>query len=68
MSNGGWGRNVVIFGVDNTSSMHADNRKKDILVLGQGLTNVLDDTVTTAGSNCSINITEFENKSTLQWN
>ena len=68
MSNGGWGRNVVIFGVDNTSSMHADNRKKDILVLGQGLTNVLDDTVTTAGSNCSINITEFENKSALQWN
>ena len=62
MSNGGLGRNVVIFGVDNTSSKHADNRKKDILVLDEGLTNGLDDTVTTAESNCSINITEFENK------
>ena len=29
-------RNVVIFGVNNSSSSHADNRKNNILVLGEG--------------------------------
>ena len=28
-----WGKNVVIFGVGNSSSMHIDNKKKVILVL-----------------------------------
>ena len=32
---GDW-RNVVIFGVDNSSSSHTDNLKKDILILGEG--------------------------------
>ena len=32
----------VIFGIDNSSSMHANNRKKDILVLGQGSIDGLD--------------------------
>ena len=36
-SNGGWGKNVVNSGVDQSSSVHVDN-KKDILVLGEGLT------------------------------
>ena len=35
LSNSEWGKNVVIFGVDNGSSMHAGN-KKNILVLGEG--------------------------------
>ena len=28
------GRNVIIFGVDVSSSSHIDNKKKDILILG----------------------------------
>ena len=31
-------RNVVIYGGDNSSSSHADNRKNNFLVLGEGLT------------------------------
>ena len=30
------GRNVIIFGVDISSSTKIDNRKKDILILGKG--------------------------------
>ena len=31
-------RNVMIFGVDNSSSSHADNLKHNILILGEGVT------------------------------
>ena len=31
---GGTGRNVIIFGVDMSSSTKTDNKKKDILILG----------------------------------
>ena len=34
---GGFGQNVLTFGVDMSSSVHIDNNKKDILVLGKGL-------------------------------
>ena len=33
---GGFGQNVLIFGADMSSSVHVDNKKKDILVLGKG--------------------------------
>ena len=36
--NGGLGQNVIIFGIDMSSSVHVDNKKKDILILGEGLT------------------------------
>ena len=32
---GGTGRDVIIFGVDMSSSTKIDNRKKDILILGE---------------------------------
>ena len=35
---GGFARNVIIFGVDNTLSPHAENRKNNCLVLGEGPT------------------------------
>ena len=35
---GGFGQNVIIFGVDVTSSVHVDNKKKYILILGKGPT------------------------------
>ena len=35
MSDGrGFGKDAVIFGVDNSSSAHTNNRKKDILIFG----------------------------------
>ena len=33
---GGFGQNIIIFGLDMSSSLHVDNRKKDILILGSG--------------------------------
>ena len=41
----GLGRNVIIFGVDMSSSTNIDNRKKDILILGKGPTQGLEQTV-----------------------
>ena len=35
---GGTGRNVIIFGVDMSSSTKIDNKEKDILILGKGPT------------------------------
>ena len=42
---GGFGQNVLIFGVDMSFSAHIDNKKKDILVLGKGPTQGLEHTV-----------------------
>ena len=55
-SNCEWGKNDVIFSVDNSLSVHADNIKKDILVFVEGLTNRLDDTTVTAETKYSVNI------------
>ena len=43
---GGFGQNVLSFGVDMSSSAHIDNKKKDILVLGKGPTQGLEHTLT----------------------
>ena len=43
---GGFGQNVLLFGVDMSSSSHIDNKKKNILVLGKGTTQGLENTVT----------------------
>ena len=45
-SSGGFGQNVLIFGADMSSSIHIDNKKKDILVLGIGPTQGLESTLT----------------------
>ena len=39
------------------SSMHVDNKNKDILVLGEGPTQELDDTTLTVEAKCPINFT-----------
>ena len=52
----GLGRNVIIFGVDMSSSTKIDNKKKDILILGKGPTQGLEHTLT-AEKMCSINFT-----------
>ena len=43
---GEFGQNVLIFGVDMSTSIHIDNKKKDILVLGMGPTQGLESTIT----------------------
>ena len=58
---GGFGQNVIIFGVDMSSSPHIDNQKKDILILGKGPTQGLEHTLT-AEKIYSVNFTV-----TLQW-
>ena len=44
--NGGFGQNILFFGTDMSSSIHIDNKKKDILVLGKGPTQGLESTLT----------------------
>ena len=58
----GYGKNFVIFGVDMSSSVHVDNKKKDILILGKGPTQGLDGTTLTAEKLYSINFTENNKK------
>ena len=38
------GKNVIIFEDDMSSSVHVDNKKKDISILGKGPIQGLDDT------------------------
>ena len=54
----GFGSNLLIFGVDISSSVHIDNKKKDILILREGPTQGLDGTILTAEKLYSINFTE----------
>ena len=44
--NGRFGQNVIIFGVDMSSSAHIDDNKKDILIHGKGATQELEHTLT----------------------
>ena len=44
LPDGSVGKNVIVFGADMSSSVHIDNKKKDILILGKGPTKGLDDT------------------------
>ena len=43
-TDGIYGKNAIIFGADMSSSVHVDNKGKDILILGEGQTEELDDT------------------------
>ena len=45
-----------------SSPVHINNKTKDILILGKGLTDSLDYTMLTAGKEYSINFTEQQNK------
>ena len=41
---GGFGKNVVIFGADMSSSVHTNNKRRSILVLGKRFTQGIDNT------------------------
>ena len=45
-----------------SSSVHIDNKKKDILILVKGLTQKLDDTMLTAEAQYSINFSRLDRK------
>ena len=47
--NGEFGCNVILFGVNMSSSVHVDKKKKDILILGEGPIQELDDTALATG-------------------
>ena len=51
-------RKNVIFGADMSSSVHIDNKNKDILILGEEPTQGLDDTTLTAEAKYLINFTQ----------
>ena len=58
----GFGKNVIISGVDTSSSVHIDNKKKDILTPGKGPTQGLDNTPLTAEKEYFTNFTEQQKK------
>ena len=52
------GKNVIIFGTDMSSSVHIDNKNKDISILREGPSQGLDDTTLTAEAIYPINFTQ----------
>ena len=50
-----WGKNTITFGVDMNSSVHSDDKNKDILILGKGAIQGLDNTILTAEAGYYIN-------------
>ena len=61
---GGFGQNVLIVGVDMSSSAYIDNKKKDTLVLGKGPTQGLEHSLTVEKM-YSINFTVQKKKNCL---
>ena len=67
-SGSGFGKNVIRYWVDNSSSLNADNRKKDISILGKSPTDELNDTTLTPETEHSISFSEQQNKFCLNLN
>ena len=59
------GINVINFGADMSSSVYVDNKGNDILILGEGPTQGLDDTTLTAEAKYPINFTQRNKRSVL---
>ena len=56
------GQDIITFGADMSSSVHANNKKKNILILGEGITQGVDDTTLIAKMMYSINFTVSRKK------
>ena len=56
------GKNVIISGIDESSSVHIDNENKDFLILSKGSTQGLDNTTLTAKAEYSINFSRSKVK------
>ena len=59
---GSVGKNVIIFGVDMSSSVRIDNKKNDILILNIGPTQGIDVTTLTSEVQYSINFSRSNRK------
>ena len=57
-TDGSMGKNVIIFGVGMSSSVHVNNKNKDILILGEEPTQGLDNTTLTAEAKYPISFTQ----------
>ena len=57
-----FGKNVLIFGVDMSSSVHVDNKKKDFLIFGKGIKQEIDDATLTTKNVYTINFSEQQKK------
>ena len=55
-------RSVIIFGIDNSSSSHADNRKKNVLVLGESPTYGINESFGSPEKKFSINFSKGNTK------
>lgn len=64
---GQYGKNAVIYGVDNSLPCHIDNIKEDFLFLGKGPADDLDDPTVTAEIKYSLNITKPKKKICLSF-
>ena len=53
------GKNITTFGTDRSSSVHIENKNKDILVLGEETTQALVNTILTAEAKYLINFTDW---------
>ena len=58
LPDGTMGKNVISFGADTSSPVHVDNKGKDILILGEGSTQGLDDIALTVEAKYPINFTQ----------
>ena len=56
------GHYAIIFGVDISSSVHIDNKIKEMLILGFGPTQGLDDTTLTGEAQWSVNFSRLNRK------
>ena len=65
LQGGRFGQNIIIFGPDMSFSVHVDNKKKDILIIGKGPTQVLEHTLT-AEKMYSTNFTMTRKKNCLK--
>ena len=57
-TDGSMGKKVNLFGVNRISSLHIDNRNRDILILGEGPIQGLDDITLTGEAKYPINFTQ----------
>ena len=62
-----WGKNVIIPIVDYNLSKHTDNRRKYVLVLGEGQTDGFGDTGLNSEAKYMVNII-LSQKSKIYWN
>ena len=62
-----FGRNAIIFGADMSYSVHVNNKKKYILIIGEGITQGLHDATLTSEKKYPINFIEHKKKFCLSW-